>query len=571
MPEVKEPAAPTEGEQAEQQASNYPPCYADDELKNNIRAKCHLLYVVTWEEKRVIDSLNAICDDEKINYQGVQVWDSARGLRIADRPGKPGAPVEGGHEMLTPDDILDHIHKKAEEMKNKKVQLKQSKGPIFVLCDMFRYLSPNGLEPQVERKIRALATMLKRTTIHVVITSPELQLPTALEKCVMVLDYPLPEKPQLNVMVEKARTKLLERKRVKEEDLKETPNEVVVRALQGLTMQEAEDALAKAVVVTDKFDIKTLLELKRQIIRKGQLLDYIQPTVGMNDVGGLKGVKEFIDYRKRAFSDAAVEYGLPAPRGVFMLGVQGSGKSLSAKAIATSLGCPLLKMDMGRMFGSLMGESESNIKRALHIAESVAPCVLLVDEIDKALSGASGVTTDSGTTKRVIGTLLDWMQEKTKPVFLVACANSIAGLAAETLRKGRFDEMFFVDLPDVETRAEIFRIHIRKRKRDPDNKKMFNIAEMADDKNSEHFSGAEIEAAIVDSMYAAFGNGGREFNTKDIVRSLTATEPLAKVMKDQIDALRDDAGNRGMKRADAPYYADEETAKGSEESRFSAV
>jgi AAA+ superfamily predicted ATPase len=522
-------------------APDYPPCDADREMENLVRAKYTMVYVVTWEEQRVIDSLDRICDVEDINMSGVQVWDVARGLRTSKN-----FAVAGGENLTSPEAILDHIAKRAEENSGKQTKAKAARGPIYVLCDMFRFLSSDGLTPEVERRIRNLSTLLKLSGISVFITSPELQLPTALEKCITVVDYPLPSKDQLNVAVQAAKNVLHKLRKKMTKETFGAAHDDVVRALMGLTIGEADDALAKSWVMTGRFDIKTILDLKRQIIRKGQLLDYIYSEESMDKVGGFAGVKEFIGLRKKAFGGEADKYGLPIPKGVFLLGVQGSGKSLCAKAVANEFQFPLLKLSMGRMFASLVGESEQNMRRALQLAESIAPCVLLVDEVDKALSGATGVQSDSGTTRRVIGHLIDWMQEKTSPVFIVACANSIAGLPPELMRKGRFDEMFFVDLPTQDERRDIFAIHLRKYGRDP---AKFGLDKLAS--STEGFSGAEIDGVIADAMFNAFGDGGREISDADIEASIRVCVPLSKVKKEEIDELRESARNR-MRNASDP-------------------
>jgi len=538
------------------QTGAFPRCTADKELENLIKARYNIIYAVTWEERRVIDSLEQICDLPDVNIAGVQVWDSARGL-ISSR----GYPIAGGEGMTNPELVLDHIAKRAEESKGKVRSAKESRGPIYVLCDLFRYLEATGLVPEMERKLRSLATTLKRSSISVIITSPELQLPLALEKVVTVIDYPLPGPEQLEVMVQTAKKKLVERKRVSKESADATPTENIIRALLGLTLTEAEDAIAKTVIVTNKFDIPTMLDLKRQIIRKGQILDYVYSEDKLDDIGGLQGVKQWIKIRKKSFTDKAKVYGLPAPKGIFLLGVQGSGKSLSAKAIANELEIPLLKLDIGRVFGSLVGESESRMRHALKLAESIAPCVLLVDEIGKALSGSSG-SNDGGTTRRVISTMLDWMQEKTSPVFLVACSNEIKDLDPALLRRGRFDELFFVDLPNDEERQIIFSIHLKKapRARDPKN---YDLAKLA--ASSTGFSGAEIEACILDAMNNAFADN-REFNTKDILDAIKVCVPLSKVMKKELDELRECARDR-MRRASDPLFSQPDPTDG-DGSRF---
>jgi SpoVK/Ycf46/Vps4 family AAA+-type ATPase len=250
-------------------------------------------------------------------------------------------------------------------------------------------------------------------------------------------------------------------------------------------------------------------------------------------------MKDWLQKRAVTFTDEARQFGLPAPKGILLLGVQGCGKSLCAKAVSSLWQQPLLRFDMGRMFGSLVGSSEENVRRAISVAESVAPAILWVDEIDKAFAGsqASGVT-DGGTTARVFGTFLTWLSEKTAPVFVVATANDISQLPPELLRKGRLDEIFFVDLPSETERAEVFRIHLTKRGRDP---QQFDVAALVE--SSDQFSGAEVEEAIISALYDAFYSG-HELATEHVLSALRETVPLAKTMDEQIARLRSWAEGR---------------------------
>jgi SpoVK/Ycf46/Vps4 family AAA+-type ATPase len=263
------------------------------------------------------------------------------------------------------------------------------------------------------------------------------------------------------------------------------------------------------------------------------LLEYCATSESFSSVGGMAVLKDWLGKRSLAFSREAREFGLAAPKGILMLGVQGCGKSLCAKAVSTQWQLPLLRFDMGRMFGSLVGSSEENVRRAISVAESVAPAVLWVDEIDKAFAGsqASGAT-DGGTTARVFGTFLTWLSEKTAPVFVVATANDISHLPPELLRKGRLDEIFFVDLPDPQERVEVFRIHLQKRGRDFAAFDLNRLAELSQD-----FSGAEIEEAINSALYDAF-YGREELTTGHVLQALGETVPLARTMDEQISELR---------------------------------
>jgi SpoVK/Ycf46/Vps4 family AAA+-type ATPase len=270
-------------------------------------------------------------------------------------------------------------------------------------------------------------------------------------------------------------------------------------------------------------------EEKKQIIRESEALEFYAVTETPDDVGGLGMLKKWLRLRERAFTQEARDYGLPSPKGIALIGIPGTGKSLTAKMIGGLWRLPLLRLDVGALFGSLVGESEERARRALRLAETVAPAVLWIDEIEKALAHGD---LDSGTSTRVFGTILTWMQEKTAPCFVVATANAIASLPPELLRKGRFDEIFFLDLPTLEERREIFAVHVRKRKR---LRQDFDIARLA--RESAGYVGAEIEQAIIDAMYVGF-NAEREFTTDDITAALKRQVPLSVSQRETIDVLR---------------------------------
>jgi SpoVK/Ycf46/Vps4 family AAA+-type ATPase len=287
-------------------------------------------------------------------------------------------------------------------------------------------------------------------------------------------------------------------------------------------------------VSTKKLDIDIVLDEKKQIIRKSGVLEYYAASTSLKDVGGMEFLKEWLRKRTRSFSDKAAAFGLPAPKGVLLLGVQGCGKSLVAKAIASHWDLPMLRMDVGKVFGSLVGQSEENVRRAIQVAESVAPCVLWVDELEKGFAGVQcGGYGDSGTTQRVFATFLTWMQEKTAAVFLIATANDVSQLPPELLRKGRFDEIFFIDLPDSPEREEIFSIHLKKRKRDP---KDFDLKELA--KQTAGFSGAEVEQVVIAGLFAAFDKD-RELTQEDLLGEAKEFVPLSVMMREEINALRE--------------------------------
>jgi SpoVK/Ycf46/Vps4 family AAA+-type ATPase len=308
--------------------------------------------------------------------------------------------------------------------------------------------------------------------------------------------------------------------------------EKLVQAALGLTTAQAQRVFAKAIVsdgVLDDRDIELVTEEKKQIIRESEALEFYPVTETPDNVGGLGILKEWLRLRERAFTHEARSYGLPAPKGIALIGIPGTGKSLTAKMIGGLWRLPLLRLDVGGLFGSLVGESEERARHALRIAETVAPCVVWIDEVEKALAHGG---LDSGTSTRVFGTILTWMQEKTAACFVVATANDITSLPPELLRKGRFDEIFFLDLPTLEERQEIFAVHLRKRQRLPQDFDLTRLAQL-----SEGYVGSEIEQAIIDAMYIGF-NAGREFNTEDIVSALERQVPLSVSQRETVGMLR---------------------------------
>jgi SpoVK/Ycf46/Vps4 family AAA+-type ATPase len=408
---------------------------------------------------------------------------------------------------------------------------------LVVLRDFHPYLS----DPVAVRALRDLAQQLKSTYTTVILVSPVLNVPTELEKDFCVLDVPLPTAQDL-VRLLREIVRVLREGKAATVELTNESVEPLIKAALGLTLTEAENAFAKAVARDQKLspdDVGLVLAEKRQVIRKGGLLEYCPADESLARVGGLENLKLWLSRRGAAFDEKARAFGLPAPKGLLLLGVQGCGKSLTAKAIASTWSLPLLKLDMGRIFSGLVGSSEENMRRAMRMAEGVAPAVLWVDELEKGLAGLGGTQNgDSGVSARVFGSFLTWLQEKTAPVFVVATANRIDLLPPELLRKGRFDEIFFIDLPSEPEREQIFAIQLARHGRDAQG---FDLAELA--KLAQSFSGAEIEQAVVTALYAAFADGV-ELAQSHVAAAIAETLPLAVTMREDIDRLREWARTR---------------------------
>lgn len=475
-----------------------------------VRARYTLLYLVSPEEQRVEEMLGALA---RGSGRELVTWSVLRGLR----------KVSGGRAPVQLD--------KTTHPKLALLAIAALPSPaIVVLLDMHPYLD----DPEIVRGLRELSHSLKRTQTTVVLLSPVLRIPPELEKEVTVLDVPLPSFDELRQLLREIVTLVQQTGRATV-DLERDRAGELLRAAQGLTLVEAENVFARAIADDgrlDASDIAMVLEEKQQIVRKSGLLEYFPASDGLDRIGGLELLKEWLVRRRAAFGEAARAFGLPEPKGILLLGVQGCGKSLTAKCVASEWRLPLLRLDVGRIFSSFVGSSEQNLRRAIGVAEGVAPVVLWLDEIEKGLSGIGAGASDAGVTARVFGNLLTWLQEKTAPVFVVATANRIDLLPPELVRKGRFDEIFFVDLPSEPERSEIFRIHLRAKRRDPGGYDVDGLAEL-----SAGFSGAEIEQAIVAGLYDAF-NEGRDLHQAHVEQALRATVPLSRTMADEIARLR---------------------------------
>jgi len=481
---------------------------AAQELEVLIRAKYPILYIVSWEERRVTETLSKVC--QSLN-RTLHVWSITQGMKPPINRG--GGPVRSG-SLPGELEVLAQIHEAPEST-------------VFLLKDFHPYMK----DYRVIRLFRDLASQLRDRRQTIIISSPSLNLPQDLEKDITLVDFDLPNQAEIEATLDKVLAAVKDNPSV-DVSLDPIARELLVKSAQGLTQEEVESVFARSLVEKRRFDIDTVIDEKKQIIRKSGILEYYPPDSALKDVGGMELLKEWLDKRTKSFTNEARQFGLPSPKGILLLGVQGCGKSLTAKAIACQWNLPLLRLDVGRIFGSLVGQSEENIRKAIRVSESVAPCVLWADELEKGFAGVSGGVSDSGTTSRVFATFLTWMSEKTAPVFIVATANDVTSLPPEMLRKGRFDEIFFVDLPDVPEREQIFDIHLTKRKRDS---KKFNLKTLA--KATEGFSGAEIEQVVVGGLFVAF-DAGRELKQSDLLNEAKAVVPLSVMMSEEIDELR---------------------------------
>jgi SpoVK/Ycf46/Vps4 family AAA+-type ATPase len=492
-----------------------------EQLDLMIRAHYPLLYIVTAEEDPVEEVLLEVAEQQ--NRRKLLFWDIVRGWD--DNGGDKGSVMAA----------LSRISKATGQ-----------DSTIFVLRDLHPYLRMHyphsDKHSAIVRELRNLTRTLKRSRQTLILTSHTLELPAELREETTVIDFPLPDVQEINYLISQS---------VVPDKLKVSglAKEQLIKACQGLSRVRISRVLAKALAdkqQIDETDIAGVLEEKKQAIRQTEILEFFTAKESLKTVGGLKGLKQWVQMRINVFTEEARKYGIPNPKGVLLVGIQGTGKSLSAKTIAHEWRLPLLRLDSGRLFGGIVGESESRVRQMIQITEAMAPCVLWIDEIDKAFGNiTSGHDGDSGTSRRVFGSLITWMQEKTSPVFIVATANNMKILPAELLRKGRFDEIFFLDLPTENERQEIFKIYIQRLR--PSRLREFNLALLA--QKALAFSGAEIEQTIYDGMYRAFADGKRDFTTEDILEAIKETKPLAAIAREQIEELQKWAVETGARNA----------------------
>ncbi|MBU0680272.1 MAG: AAA family ATPase [Proteobacteria bacterium] len=482
-----------------------------EEVVLYVKSRYPILYIISSEENRAERLLEEAARKAK---KPCYFWSMTEGFYNTDRFSRGKDPFKSLAAIMDHDDP-----------------------GIFVLKDFHAFFD----QPQIIRKLRDLVANLKKSFKTVCIIAPALVLPPGLENAITPIDIPLPNTEDLKRILMDIITPLTDINKITA-NLDAVLIEKVVNAARGLTEMEAENLFAKLVVRDKSFDAQDLpfvVSEKKKVIRKSGMLDYYDFSEDMKNVGGLDMLKKWLSQRGLAFSQKARDFGLPEPKGLLLLGVQGCGKSLAAKATASLWSLPLLKLDVGKIFDSYIGSSEKNMRDAIKIAESLAPNILWMDEIDKAFSGmGSKNDSDSGTSARVFGTFLTWMQEKTAPVFVIATANNIEKLPPELLRKGRFDEIFFIDLPDLKERKTILAIHFKKRNRNPDS---FDIEKFAVE--SVGFTGAELEQLVISGLYRAFAES-REVSNGDILTEIKETVPLSVTYKEKIGELRQWAEKR---------------------------
>ncbi len=490
-----------------------------EELSILIQAQYPLIYLVTSEEERAEQTIATIAQSKP--QRRVFVWTVTHGIV---EYGQPRNITQ--HNTVSPEAAIEWVTRQREP-------------GLFVFKDLHPFYSA-----PVIRWLRDAIASFKGSQKTIILMSPVQEIPIELEKEIAVLDFPMPDMSELNQVL----SNQLEQTRGRR--ITTEAREKLLKAALGLTRDEAEKVYRKAQVTAGRLteeEVDVVLSEKKQLIRRNGILEYLEEEGTIDDVGGSEDLKGWLTDRSSAFTERAREYGLPQPKGVLLLGVPGCGKSLIAKVTSRLWGLPLLRLDLGRVYdGSMVGRSEANLRNALKTAESISPAILFIDEMDKAFAGSAGsADSDGGTSSRIFGTFLTWMQEKKSPVFVLATANRVERLPGEFLRKGRFDEIFFVDLPNAEERKQIFMIHLTKRRKDISRFDVDQLANMSDG-----FSGAEIEQAVIAAMYDAFAQD-REFTQLDIIVAIKATFPISRTMMEQVAALRDWARQRARPASDS--------------------
>ena len=499
------------------------------DFANLVNAGFPYIYIPSYEEERITNTIESVTQNKNLlkTDRKLFLWTQTDGLVCN------GAKIR---------DTADPLHA-IESVANAKDDA------IYLFKDFHVYFGGDrNSRPDyaVIRKLRDIIPTLKSSRKTIVFVSSKLVIPCDMEKEISILDFALPNTEEIQALLED----LIGGLNPESVHLTEDEKITLSRSALGLTMQEAENAFCRAIVIEKGLDIRALSvihEEKNQVVKKTGVLEFVKSDLGIDNIGGLENLKKWLIRRNNSWSERAQAYNLPAPKGVLITGVPGCGKSLTAKAMSAIWGLPLLKLDMGKIFGGIVGSSEENMRKAIATAEAVSPSILWVDEIEKGFSGLKSGG-DSGTSARVFGTFLTWMQEKTEPVFVIATANDISSLPPELLRKGRFDEIFFVALPTKKEREKIFKLHIDKRVRgssvqhelQADDDVCRELAEM-----TAGYVGAEIEQIVISAMYEAF-YAERGLQKSDVVKAIRETVPLSSTQREQILHLRAWAKERAV-------------------------
>jgi len=505
-----------------------------------------MLWVETHEEYR---ALSTYCSDMKKSKEKYRIlsWDEADGIVELDfndgvlHRSKPIENDEGG-PITDPIDMLNWMDKKADD------------NTVIFLLDFHNPLTKAQAAPMYRRKIRNLLPKFKANGKVLAILSPVVDIPPELDKEITLIPFSLPTRDELRIVLRA----VCESAGIDSKSPVFPKNdEDLLNAALGMTAVEAENAYAVSLIEAKKFDPAIIQREKAAIVRKENILEIVDVEETLDDIGGLEYLKEFLLESRKCFSEEAKDFGATAPKGLLLVGVPGTGKSLSAKAAGSAFKRPVLRFDVGNVFSKWVGESEGNMGKVLATAEAIAPCIIWIDELEKAFSGL-GSESDGGATKRVFQKFLTWLQERKSDVFVIATANSVESLPPELLRSGRIDGIYWVDLPDAVQREEILKIHLGKkgRKIDVFGDKVSDLVNI-----SENFSGAEIETWVKKAVNRAFSQGHKDVTFEDMVVSANDITPVYQLMKTKITAAQEWAKQRGAKNASIVHEKEDTSVK----------
>jgi AAA+ superfamily predicted ATPase len=507
-----------------------------ERLKVLINSSTPIVVMETVEEMRALSLVRSACSDLSL---AVFEWTIADGLV---RSGSVGAPPQTvaqtyGDKTAGHNTSMYNTADPVQALANLEAMTVEA---VFVLKDFHRHMD----NPVVVRRLRDVGQKFSANRRTLVLTAPAIEMPPELASLVEFLDLPLPDCDRLREIIRETYTRLAGNHTLKLQ-LDSSGVEAMADNLRGLTEEAAERAISQAVVGRLALSVDCItdvLDAKKALLKRSEMLEFVDTTDNMSSVGGLDNLKRWLELRRGAWDDQAVEFGLDPPKGVIILGVQGCGKSLCARAVAGEWKLPLVKFDTAAVYDKFIGETEKRIQKVFRVAEGLAPCVLWIDELEKVFagSGPDSASADAGVSSRLLASFLSWMQERKAAVFVAATCNNVSVLPPELIRKGRFDELFFVDLPSAAERNQIFAIQLAKRKRNAANFDLDQVAEAA-----KGFSGAEIESAVQTALYAAFARK-QELSTDDLLTALSSTVPLSITRAEEIADLRAWAKDRAV-------------------------
>ena len=517
-----------------------------DRLKVLINSSTPIIVMETVEEVHALSLVRAACSDLSM---ALFEWTIADGLVRSGSGAGPGpGPGQGGSETRL------HTFSGSDASAGAKTAVYNTTDPVqalanlesmtieavFVLKDFHRHME----NPVVVRRLRDVGQKFSANRRTLVLTAPALEMPPELASLVEFLDLPLPDKDRLREIIRETYTRMAGTHTLKLQ-LDANGVDAMAANLRGLTEEAAERAISQTVVgrlALSPDCVTDVLDAKKALLKRSEMLEFVDSTDTMSSVGGLENMKRWLEQRRGSWDDGARQFGLDPPKGVIILGVQGCGKSLCARAVAGEWKLPLVKFDTAAVYDKFIGETEKHIQKVFRVAEGLAPCVLWIDELEKVFagSGPDSASADAGVSSRLLASFLSWMQERKPAVFVAATCNNVTVLPPELIRKGRFDELFFVDLPSAAERKQVFSIQLTKRKRNPADYDLDRVADAA-----KGFSGAEIESAVQTALYAAFARK-LELSTEDLLTALSSTVPLSITRAEEIAELRAWAKDRAV-------------------------